>query len=183
LKLLVNEKTIWTVGHSTRSFDELSRILKSADIQVIADARAFPSSRRHPQFNQEQFALALKEAGIDYHHFPSLGGRRVSLPDSRNTAWKNPSFRAYADYMETAEFRRGVESLLELARGKRVAIMCAEAVWWKCHRSLIADYLKAMGWKVIHFVSAGKSEEHPFTAAASIVEGKLSYEGLLRDAE
>jgi uncharacterized protein (DUF488 family) len=179
LKFLVNEKTIWTVGHSTRSLHELSEILKAADIQAIADVRAFPSSRRHPQFNKEQFASPLKEVGIDYHHFPMLGGRRKVSPDSRNIAWKNPSFRAYADYMDTAEFHYGVEGLLELARDKRTAIMCAEAVWWRCHRSLIADFLKASGWRVIHLVSTGKWEEHPYTAAASIVEGKLSYTGLL----
>lgn len=173
--------TIWTVGHSTRSAQEFIEILKAHQIETLVDVRAFPSSRRYPQFNKEQLSDSLSSAAIEYHHLPDLGGRRRPSPASRNIAWTNPSFRAYADYMETARFREAVDTLLELAGIRRTAVMCAEAVWWRCHRSLIADYLKAKRLAVIHIVSATRTETHPFTAAASIVNGKLSYAGLLSD--
>jgi uncharacterized protein (DUF488 family) len=175
--------TLWTIGHSTRSGDEFNEILSAQGIEAIADVRAFPTSRRYPQFNRENLAKSLSEAGIEYQHLPALGGRRKPSANSRNTAWKNSSFRAYADYMETESFRQGIESLLGLARCRRTGVMCAEAVWWRCHRSLIADYLKAQGLMVIHITSANRTEVHRYTAAASIVEGKLSYAGLLHEAE
>ncbi|MDQ3622457.1 MAG: DUF488 domain-containing protein, partial [Verrucomicrobiota bacterium] len=124
-----------------------------------------PGSRRYPHFDQDQLAGALRAEGIAYHHFPELGGRRKPGPGSRNTAWRHPAFRAYADHMETAGFAGAVERLAALASGKRTAIMCAEAVWWRCHRSLIADFFKARGWTVIHILDAEKTQEHPFTAA------------------
>jgi uncharacterized protein (DUF488 family) len=171
--------TIWTVGHSTRTGEKFGEILLAHEIKVLVDVRSFPGSRRYPQFNREQLAESLSEIGIEYRHEPRLGGRRTPRVDSHNTAWKNASFRAYADHMETETFRSGVEELLEVAANKRTAVMCAEAVWWRCHRSLIADYLKAEGHTVLHIIDQNKSEEHPFTSAARIVEGKLSYRGLI----
>jgi uncharacterized protein (DUF488 family) len=171
--------TVWTVGHSTRSAEEFLKILRAHGIQVLVDVRSFPGSRRFPQFNRAELAQLLAKEGIEYKHEPRLGGRRKPRADSQNTAWRNASFRAYADYMETDEFRKGVEDLLELARHARVAVMCAEAVWWRCHRSLISDYLKATGHTVIHILDQTKTEEHPFTSAAMVVDGQLSYKGLL----
>jgi uncharacterized protein (DUF488 family) len=170
---------LWTIGHSTRPIGELIEALRSFEIKVLADVRSFPGSRRYPQFNREQLKVALAEAGIEYQHFPELGGRRRVRPDSYNIAWRNKMFRGYADYMETDEFRGGIARLLEVARTRRTAIMCAEAVWWRCHRSLISDYLKAKGVEVTHIMATGKSEAHPFTSAARIVKGELSYRGVL----
>jgi uncharacterized protein (DUF488 family) len=167
--------TIWTVGHSTRRAAEFLEILLAFGIEALADVRRFPMSRRYPHFNKDALAQALSETDIEYVHFPELGGRRKPDPNSHNTLWRNASFRAYADFMETEEFRQGIERLLELAARKRTAIMCAEAVWWRCHRSLIADYLKATGIRVCHIVSAQKTEEHLFTSAARLQDGKLSY--------
>ena len=154
-------------------------MLLAHGIQVLVDVRSFPGSRRYPQFNRSKLSESLIALGIEYKHEPRLGGRRSPRADSHNTAWKNASFRAYADHMETDEFQRGVEDLLELAAEKRVAVMCAEAVWWRCHRSLISDYLKAAGNRVIHIIDQNKSEEHPFTSAARIVDGELNYRGLI----
>jgi uncharacterized protein (DUF488 family) len=170
---------IWTVGHSTRSGEEFVEILKSHNLEVLVDVRTYPGSRRYPQFNKEALGESLKGAGIEYRHQANLGGRRTPRPDSHNSAWRNPQFRGYADHMESEQFKDGVRELLELASTKRVAVMCAEAVWWRCHRSLIADYLKAEGHEVIHILDERKTEEHPFTSAARIVDGKLSYRGLL----
>ena len=166
---------IWTVGHSTRSFDEFLALLREADIEAVADVRRFPGSRRLPHFGKDALSSALEEAGIVYEHFPELGGRRRPRPDSPNTAWRNEAFRGYADYMMTDDFRHGVTRLLELAGRKRTAFMCAEALWWQCHRSLIADDLKAAGHDVLHIIGVGKIEPHPFTSAARIVNGALSY--------
>ena len=171
--------TIWTVGHSTRTAEEFAQILLTHEIQLLVDVRSFPGSRRYPQFNREALAESLKQVGINYRHEPRLGGRRTPRADSHNTAWNNASFRAYADHMETGEFGKGVEDLLELAANARTAVMCAESLWWRCHRSLISDYLKAAGHTVTHILSETKTEEHPFTPAARIVDGKLSYRGLL----
>ena len=171
--------TVWTVGHSTRSGEEFGKILLAHEIKVLVDVRSFPGSRRLPQFNKPELAESLRELGIEYRHEPRLGGRRKPRADSHNTVWKNASFRAYADHMESEEFRRGVDELLEVAARERTAMMCAEAVWWRCHRSLIADYLKAEGHTVIHIIDQKKTEEHPFTPAARIVEGQLSYRGLI----
>ena len=143
----------------------------------------FPGSRRYPHFNREALKGSLCASGIDYIHLPELGGRRRPLPDSLNMIWRNESFRGYADYMETEAFRAGVDRLIEIAGTSRTAIMCAEAVWWRCHRSLIADYLKTGRAKVIHILGEGKSEEHPFTSAARIVNGELSYRGVLETSE
>jgi uncharacterized protein (DUF488 family) len=171
--------TIWTVGHSTRGAEEFGQILLAHQVQVLVDVRSFPGSRRFPQFNTTALAESLASIGINYKHEPRLGGRRKPRADSHNSAWRNSSFRAYADHMESDEFRAGVEELLELATDARVAVMCAEALWWRCHRSLISDYLKAAGHTVIHIIDQAKTEEHPFTSAARLVEGELSYRGLL----
>ena len=150
--------TIWTVGHSTRSAQEFEQILLAHEIAVLVDVRTFPGSRRYPQFNKSALEESLAESGIRYRHEPRLGGRRTPRKDSHNTAWRNAGFRGYADYMETPEFDAGIKELLELARTQRAAIMCAEALWWKCHRSLIEDYLKAAGHEVIHIVDDRKTE-------------------------
>ena len=170
---------IWTIGHSTRKIEEFIGLLKAHHISALADVRRYPGSRRHPQFGQEQLAAALDWEAIAYVHFPELGGRRPARSDSPNTAWRNEAFRGYADYMMTPEFLRGIERLRELAREKPSAIMCAEALWWQCHRGLVADFLKAEGERVLHIVGAGKVEEHPFTSAARMVNGKLSYGELI----
>jgi len=171
--------TLWTVGHSTRSIDEFITILKSLDIQTLVDVRSFPGSRRYPQFNKERLSDSLTEAGFDYQHFPDLGGRRRAKADSLNMVWRNETFRGYADYMETEEFREAIERLVEVARRRHCVVMCAEALWWRCHRSLISDYLKVRGANVVHITGPGKSEGHPFTSAARIIDGELSYRGVL----
>ena len=155
-------------------------LLTENAIKVVADVRMYPGSKRYPQFNRENLAASLKDAGIRYEHFPELGGRRKPAADSRNTAWRNEAFRGYADYMETNEFGKGVKRLLDLAENiGPTAIMCAEAVWWRCHRSLISDFLKARGIEVRHILDHNKTELHPFTSAARIVNGELSYADLL----
>ena len=167
---------IWTIGHSTRGIDEFISLLKENQIKLLVDVRAFPGSKRYPQFNKEALAESLNAHGIRYEHFPELGGKRKSTQDSRNTAWRNASFRAYADYMETEQFQKGIARLLDVAEKEGpTAIMCAEAVWWRCHRSLIADYLKARGVEVLHILGANKVEPHPYTSAARIVNSELSY--------
>jgi uncharacterized protein (DUF488 family) len=173
--------TIWTIGHSTRSTEEFNQLLIDHAIEAVVDVRSFPGSRRYPHFNESELSVALEDIGILYSHNPQLGGRRRPSPESKNTAWKNASFRAYADHTETEEFQKGIEALLKIASLKRAAIICAEAVWWRCHRSLIADFLKASGVTVIHILDAKKTEEHPYTAPARIVEGELSYEGLFAE--
>jgi uncharacterized protein (DUF488 family) len=168
---------IWTIGHSTRTIDEFISLLEENEIKLLVDVRAWPGSKRYPQFNKDTLAESLNAHGIRYEHFPELGGKRKSRPDSRNTAWRNASFRGYADYMETEEFQKGIERLLNVAaEAGPAAIMCAEAVWWRCHRSLIADYLKARGVEVLHVLGANKVEPHPYTSVARIVNGKLSYQ-------
>lgn len=170
---------VWTIGHSNLPLDRFLATLRAHGISVVADVRRFPGSRRHPQFGKEPLAAALVAEGMDYMHLPELGGRRSARKDSPNTAWQNAAFRGYADYMETEAFAAGVNRLLEVAKDRRAAIMCAEALWWQCHRGLIADYLKANGHEVLHILSAEKVEPHPYTSAAYIVDGRLSYRGLL----
>jgi len=167
---------IWTIGHSTRKIDIFISLLEANGIKLVVDVRKLPGSKRYPQFNKDALAASLNERGITYEHFPDLGGRRKSKPDSRNIAWRNAAFRGYADYMETEEFRNAAEQLVDLANEVGPAvIMCAEAVWWRCHRALIADYLKARGVEVTHIVDLNKTEPHPFTSAARVMNGELSY--------
>ncbi|MDQ6652680.1 MAG: DUF488 domain-containing protein [Acidobacteriota bacterium] len=167
---------IWTIGHSTRSADEFNEVLRTHDIQALVDMRSFPGSRRFPHFNKAQLELTLESLGITFLHLPALGGRRRPSPNSRNTAWKNSSFRAYADHMESREFQKGISVLLELGKEQRTSVMCAEALWWRCHRSLISDFLKAKSIEVIHILDAKHTETHPYTSAARIVSGRLSYQ-------
>ncbi|HSU24752.1 MAG TPA: DUF488 domain-containing protein, partial [Pyrinomonadaceae bacterium] len=148
---------IWTIGHSTRTLDEFLQLLAVNEISLLADVRRFPASRKYPQFNQDALKASLRDAGITYAAFPELGGRRRPRPDSRNTVWRNQSFRGYADYMETDAFREGVARLWKMACHERTAVMCAEAVWWRCHRALIADYLKSRGAAVHHIISLKKT--------------------------
>jgi hypothetical protein len=169
--------TIWTIGHSTRTIEELLELLAENGIEIVADVRRFPGSRRYPQFNQAEFAGALDRHGVGYEHFGELGGRRAARADSRNLAWRNAAFRGYADYMDTKAYRDGIARLMKLAANHRVAVMCSEAVWWRCHRSMIADDLKSKGVRVVHILGPEKTQEHPYTAAAAIVDGRLSYAG------
>jgi uncharacterized protein (DUF488 family) len=168
--------TVWTIGHSTRAIEVFISLLEEHGIRLLVDVRSLPGSKRYPQFNKEALVNSLAKSGIDYEHFPELGGRRKATPESKNTAWRNASFRGYADYMATDEFHKGIKRFLDrAAEAGPTAIMCAEAVWWRCHRALIADYLKAHGQEVRHIMDANKSEPHPYTSAARIVNGKLSY--------
>lgn len=176
---MANSLTIWTIGHSTHAIEDFTELLKHNQIELLVDVRHFPGSRRLPHFGKAALEAALSATGIRYEHLVELGGRRAPRPDSRNLVWRNTSFRGYADYMETEPFRKGIERLLEVAGRHRTAIMCSEAVWWRCHRSMIADYLKAMGVQVLHILSLKSVQEHPYTSAARLVEGKLSYEGIL----
>ncbi len=174
---------IWTIGHSTRTEQELIKLLKINGIGLLADVRAFPASRRYPQFNKDRLSASLLEQEIVYRHLPLLGGRRSPQRNSKNVAWKNASFRAYADYMESADFKQGIKELLDIAASSFCAVMCAEALWWRCHRSLIADYLKSMGWAVVHILDENKTELHPYTSAASIIDGRLTYAGVLDSSD
>lgn len=168
---------IWTIGHSTRQWEVFVEMLHEAGIQTLVDVRRFAGSRRHPQFSGATMGPELDKAGIDYVPMPDLGGRRTTAPDSRNTAWRNASFRGYADWMASDAYRAARAHLAELARAAPTAVMCAEALWWQCHRSLISDDFKADGWDVIHLQAPGRSELHPYTSAARIVAGKLDYSG------
>jgi uncharacterized protein (DUF488 family) len=169
-------KTIWTIGHSTRPFEEFVAMLHSFNIELVADIRSFPGSRKFPQYNKETLAVTLPQNNIQYIHLKSLGGRRKEKPDSKNTAWRNAAFRGYADYMETASFKEGIAELEKIALKQRTAYMCSEAVWWRCHRSMVSDYLKLNGWNVMHIMGIGKEETHPYTSPARIINGELSYE-------
>lgn len=167
--------TIWTIGHSTRTLPEFLELLGAYRIEAVADVRRFPASRRQPHFAGDALAATLPAHGIVYQWIPRLGGRRRVRPGSPNTAWRNASFQGYADYTATAEFAEGLAELLELTAGKRTTMMCAEALWWRCHRALIADVLKLRGMDVVHILDATHSAVHPYTSAARIVDGQLSY--------
>lgn len=169
-------RSIWTIGHSTHSLEEFIEMLKSFQIEVVADVRSFPGSRRLPHFNKEALEISLPQAGFRYIHIKNLGGRRKVLPESKNTSWRHPAFRGYADYMETKAFREGIKELKQIALAHRTAYFCSEAVWWRCHRSMISDYLKAEGWIVMHIMAVDKAREHPYTQPARVLEGRLTYE-------
>jgi uncharacterized protein (DUF488 family) len=170
------EKAIWTVGHSTRPIQEFIAILESFLIELLIDVRSYPGSRKYPQFNIENLSVSLQENGIEYIHMKELGGRRRPKKNSKNTAWKNDAFKGYADYMETEDFKNGMDKLAGFALTKRSSIMCAEALWWRCHRSLLSDYLKLNGWNVHHIMGINKSEEHRYTKPAKIRQGELFYD-------
>jgi uncharacterized protein (DUF488 family) len=168
---------LWTIGHSTREIDELVELLRAHGVRHLVDIRTLPRSRRHPQFDRESMPAALASAGVAYTHRPGLGGLRKPRPDSTNTAWRNAAFRGYADYMQTPEFERDLTGLVALAARERVAIMCAEAVPWRCHRSLVADALVARGVDVRHITSLTRAEPHALTPFARVDGARVSYPG------
>ena len=167
--------TIKTIGHSTHNIGIFTGLLKKHNIEIVADVRTVPKSRHAPQFNLEIFPDFLYKEKIGYIHLPELGGFRHAKKDSINTGWKNMSFRGYADYMQTDEFSRGIDMLMNLAERHHVAIMCAEALPYRCHRSLIADALLARGATVFHIMTDGKSIEHKMTDFALVKDGRVSY--------
>ncbi|WP_194852619.1 DUF488 domain-containing protein [Nonlabens antarcticus] len=171
----MKKNTIYTIGHSTRSLEDFMSMLNSFKVKVVADVRRFPGSRKYPQFNQESLKSSLEEAGIEYIHMLDLGGRRKARKDTKNTTWNNVSFRGYADYMETEEFENAVSKLEVIALKQTTVYMCSEAVWWRCHRSMVSDYLMAKGWEVLHIMGIDKSQEHKYTAPANVYEQKVSY--------
>ena len=157
---------MWTIGHSTRSFDELVALLRQHGIDTVADVRTVPRSRRHPQFEKTALAETLPQAAIAYTHMPGLGGLRKPRKDSPKAGLRNTGFRGYADYMQTPEFGRHVMDLITLAAGARAAVMCAEAVPWRCHRSMLADALVVRGVRVLHVTGRGEPSEHRLTPVA-----------------
>ena len=167
--------TIWTVGHSTRPIGEFTDFLHAHEIRLLVDVRTIPRSRHNPQFNTDTLAESLKEAGLSYLHMPALGGLRKARKDSINEGWRNASFRGYADYMQTEEFSHALEELMMHGRQNPTAIMCAEAVPWRCHRSLIADALVTRGWDIRHIMSPEKATPHVLTSFAHFEKGKLTY--------
>jgi len=167
--------TIWTIGHSTRPLKTFLELLTRYQLEAVADVRRFPGSRRQPQYAQAPLRSALAEHGIAYHWIAALGGRRRPRPDSPNITWRNASFRGYADHIASAEFAEGLNELLEVAGRLRTTLMCAEAVWWRCHRTLIADVLCVRGIEVIHILNETHTTVHPYTSPARIVQGRLSY--------
>lgn len=170
------EGTVWTVGHSTHSFPEFLDILQAQAIETVADVRRFPGSRRHPQFGAEALSRSLATHGIDYHWFSELGGRRrPDALEAEGSAWRHPSFRAYAQHLRSEEFAQGLHSLLHVAKASRTAVMCSELLWWRCHRRLIADVMVFCGWKVIHLMSAMEHIEHRLSAPVSVSPKGLSY--------
>lgn len=167
--------TLWTIGHSTRPIEEFIELLRAHRIAELIDVRTVPRSRHNPQFNTDALAQSLRGAGIRYQHMPTLGGLRKPKKDSRNMGWRNESFRGYADYMQTEEFQTALEELMAEGRSHRSAVMCAEAVPWRCHRSLIADALVSHGWEVRHIMTATKADPHHLTSFAVVGKGGLTY--------
>ena len=167
---------LWSVGHSTHAFDDFVALLGSHDIEVVADIRTVPKSRRHPQFHTDALTTALPEHGLAYVHLPQLGGLRSPRAESPNDAWRNRSFRAYADHALTAGFAEGLAALRATATRARTAMMCAEAVWWRCHRRLVADHLVAAGDAVVHIMPDGRSVPHELTPfARRNADGTITY--------
>lgn len=168
-------RTLYTIGHSTRSMEEFVALLRGHGVEQVADVRSIPKSRHCPQFHIDALGPALRAAGLGYAHLRALGGRRSTRKDSPNTGWRNASFRGYADYMGTAEFARGLEELIAMAGGQPTAIMCAEAVPWRCHRALIADAMTLRGWDVREIMSAAPARTHTLTPFLRVIDGKLQY--------
>ena len=168
---------IFTIGHSTHALSEFVALLERHAIGCVADVRAYPGSRRLPHFNGESLRVELPEKGIAYEHLPGLGGRRRPRPDSPNTGWENASFRAYADHLESDEFGEGLAALRELAEARPTAVMCAEALWWRCHRRLVSDALLVRGHRVLHIAAGGTLSEHELTAFAQADGDRLLYPG------
>ena len=170
---------IYTIGHSTRTADELLAMLQAHAVTAVADVRAIPRSRRHPHFSAAALQSSLAAHRIAYHHLPGLGGLRTPSPDSRHSGWREPAFRAYADHMATPEFRETLAALLQIGQKFLAAVMCAESQWWQCHRQLIADALLVRGIEVRHIVSATEAPAHQLTPFAQVVGGEVRYPGLL----
>ena len=166
---------VLTIGHSTRSLEELLALLGAHGVEHLVDVRTIPRSRHNPQFNRERLAGQFRRIGIEYTHMPTLGGLRHARPDSANKGWRNASFRGFADYMQTPEFGAGIVALIDAAVSARTVIMCAEAVPWRCHRSLIADALCARGIRVEHILSATRAEPHALTAFAMVKGTRVTY--------
>jgi uncharacterized protein (DUF488 family) len=169
------QPTIWTVGHSTRPIGEFTDLLRAHGICLLVDVRTIPRSRYSPQFNRDTLAQSSREAGLQYRHLPALGGLRKPKKDSVNDGWRNASFRGYADYMQTEEFLNALEDLMAEGRSQPTAIMCAEAVPWRCHRSLIADALVNCGWNIRHIMSPEQATLHVLTSFAHLEKGRLIY--------
>jgi uncharacterized protein (DUF488 family) len=167
--------TIWTIGHSSRTLEEFLALLAQHGIEAIADVRRFPGSRRQPWFARESLEASLAIRGIAYLWVPALGGRRRPSADSPNIAWRNTSFRGYADHLDSAEFAGGLDELLTLAARQHTAIMCAEVLWWRCHRALISDVLKVRGIEVVHILDEKQATVHRYTSAAHVEGGRLDY--------
>jgi uncharacterized protein (DUF488 family) len=168
---------LFTIGHSVHPIEEFLEILAAHDVEQVADVRTIPKSLRNPQFAKDALERELTRRGIRYVHLPELGGLRHARKDSINTAWRNASFRGYADYMQTPEFERGLARLIELSSGRPTAIMCAEAVPWRCHRSLIADALVARGIPVEHIMSKSSRKPHAYTPIARVEGSSVTYPG------
>lgn len=167
---------VWTIGHSTHAIDAFLALLVSHDIAQVADVRTVPQSRRHPQFRTDALARSLPERGVEYAHLPRLGGWRRASADSSNGAWRNLSFRGYADYAMGDEFACGLAELRQLAAPRRTAVMCSEALWWRCHRRLIADRLVVAGDEVCHIGSDGRATAHRLTPFATVEpSGQITY--------
>lgn len=169
--------TVLTIGHSTRSLEELIDLLRRNQVEELWDVRTAPGSRRMPHFAKAVLEQEVPRHGIDYRHIKELGGLRKPRPDSQNTGWRNLSFRGYADYMETPEFEQALERLISVQKARRMAIMCAETVPWRCHRSLISDALTARGVEVLHIVSEATPQPHRVTPFAVVINGGVRYSG------
>jgi uncharacterized protein (DUF488 family) len=172
---MTSELTLWTIGHSTHPLTDFIALLRAHRIEAVADVRSFPGSRRYPQYGRDALRESLARQNVQYQWIPALGGHRKPLPDSPNVGWRNASFRGYADYMQTEAFAAGMTELLALAARLRTTLMCAEALWWRCHRGLIADALLARGVRVEHILDAGPTTPHRGTSPARFVDGRVVY--------
>jgi uncharacterized protein (DUF488 family) len=168
-----DKNTIWTIGHSTRTLESFINLLKLYNIELLADIRSYPGSKRYPHFNKNSLDISLAGHHIEYIHIPELGGNRKPVRNSRHTGWENASFRAYADYMDTDTFYKGITILKNISEMKRTAIMCAEAIWWKCHRRLVSDYMSSHGTEVIHIMGESETEPHKILQPGDSVESDL----------
>lgn len=168
-------RTLWTIGHSTRPWTEFASMLAGAGILQLVDVRRFAGSRRNPQYSRDTMPAALAEAGIRYWSLPGLGGRRKAAPDSRNTAWRVEAFRAYADHMASTDYVAAREALMAGALANRTCIMCAEAVWWRCHRRLVSDDFVLRGWTVLHLMAPGKVTPHEANPDAVMIDDVVRY--------
>ena len=168
-------RPVLTIGHSTRTSEQFAELLLENGVEYLVDVRRFPGSRRHPQFGEEALERRLGESGIGYLHLTGLGGRRAPRSDSPNTGWRNASFRGYADHMQTDEFGEAFGGLTELCARKRVCLMCSEAVWWRCHRRMVADALTVRGFPVEHVLGKTQRRPHELTPFASVADGQLVY--------